>query len=131
MLVLVVAGACASLPAATPVGLMEVCIHEPPVAYRSLGRVSAESDRLETAQTNMEYALRQTKEQASRMGANAVLLDREFNQHWAAIVITNVIYEPLEPDPPRRQSVSGQAILLLGRAHGPFVDGCLRGIAQY
>lgn len=128
---LVVAGACALLPAATPVGLMEVCTHEPPVAYRLLGSVSAESERFATAQENMEYALGQTKEQASRLGANAILLDPEFNKHWGGMIISNVIYEPLDPNPPRRQSVSGQAILLVGGAHGPQVDGCLRGVAQW
>jgi hypothetical protein len=58
-----------------PIPLEQVKIYlEPPAEFEIIGLVSASSDAGWTAQGSLDYAVKELKKQAAKLGANGVLL---------------------------------------------------------
>lgn len=91
-------------PATSPESV--VIYIEPPVNYEVIGIVTASSDSGWTDQGSLEYALKEIKKQAAKIGANGILLEN-VSQSTSGGVYSYGMYVPSTS-----QNLSGKAIYI-------------------
>lgn len=83
----------------------EVVIYtEAPAKYDVIGIVSASSDATGDAQTDLNYAVKELKKQAAKIGANGIILDSLSSSNSGGVFVANVFVAI------STQNVSGKAI---------------------
>jgi hypothetical protein len=119
ILVVLALGACASGSAIVtgtvraPITAAQVAIYlEPPADFEVIGLVSASSDAGWTEQGSVDYAIRELKEQAAKLGANGVLLVSSGERTTTALVSSGSGFYTV---PVTAKTVQGRAIFVKGR----------------
>ena len=91
-------------PATSPESV--ILYTEPPANYEVIGIVTASSDSGWTDQGSLEYALKEIKKQAAKIGANGILLEN-VSQSTSGGVYSYGMYVPSTS-----QNLSGKAIYI-------------------
>ena len=79
---------------------------EPPANYKVIGIVTASSDSGWTDQGSLEYALKEIKKQAAKIGANGILLENVSQSTSGGVYYYGVYF------PSSSQNLTGKAIYI-------------------
>lgn len=91
-------------PATSPESV--ILYTEPPANYEVIGIVTASSDSGWTDQGSLEYALKEIKKQAAKIGANGILLENVSQSTSGGVYYYGVYF------PSSSQNLSGKAIYI-------------------
>lgn len=91
-------------PATSPESV--ILYTEPPVNYEVIGIVTASSDSGWTDQGSLEYALKEIKKQAAKIGANGILLENVSQSTSGGVYYYGVYF------PSSSQNLTGKAIYI-------------------